>query len=324
MSLSAIARPLTTESRHDVPSAISLLGVSMSFGSVRALADLTLDIPAGTTVALLGPNGAGKSTAIDIMLGLLRPDAGDARTLGMAPDRAVAGGYVGAMLQTGSLPVGATVRELVLFARGLYPAPMPADAVVAHAGLGPILGRTVDALSGGEAQRVRFAIAIAGDPALVFLDEPTVGMDVESRRAFWETMRGFAANGRTILFATHYLDEADHAADRIVVLAAGTIRADGTAAALKAAIGGRVIRFALDDGGADQLDQLGRLPGVTRVERGTHGFALHSDDPDAALRALVLAFPSAHGLEVETTRLEDAFIALSNRSGATTTVEVPA
>ncbi len=168
------------------------------------------------------------------------------------------------MLQVGTLPAGAKVRDLVRFARDLHRSPMPADAIMGHVGLEPILERTVDALLGGEAQRVRFAMAIAGDPELVFLDEPTVGMDVESRRAFWGTMRGFAADGRTILFATHYLEEADQAADRIVVFDRGSIRADGTAASLKPSVGGRVIQFRSDDAHPSRCRA---RPGVRRGAR---------------------------------------------------------
>jgi ABC-2 type transport system ATP-binding protein len=246
------------------------------------------------------------------MLGLLRPDGGTARTLGGAPRDAVAAGRVGAMLQTASLPQGARVGELVAFARALYPHPMPADAVVEHAGLGSVLGRTVDGLSGGESQRVRFALAIAGDPDLVFLDEPTVGMDVESRRAFWDTMRGFAGLGRTILFATHYLDEADEAADHIVIVAEGRIAASGTPAQLKTLAGGRVIRCRLPDTDADALRG---LPGATRVDLDRDRVTIHSDDPDATLRSLLAVAPGASDIEVNAPRLDDALLALTGRAG---------
>jgi ABC-2 type transport system ATP-binding protein len=291
--------------------AVELQAITRSFGTVEALKGIDLELPEATTVALLGPNGAGKSTAISIMLGLLTPDGGTARTLGTSPREAVAAGRVGAMLQTASLPLGARVSELIRFARDLYPRPMAMAAVVDHAGLAPILARAVDGLSGGEAQRVRFGIAIAGDPDLVFLDEPTVGMDVESRRAFWETMRGFAGLGRTILFATHYLDEADQAADRIVVVANGRIVGDGTPAELKSSVGGRVIRFRLPD---PDHAALGRLAGVTRLDIDRDRVAIHSDEPDTTLRALLDAEPRAAEIEVQGVRLEDAFLALTGGS----------
>ncbi len=263
-------RPATPVPPSHVPAsvpdssvAVRLTDVSKSFGDIRALAGLSLGIGTGSTVALLGPNGAGKSTAISIMLGLLRPDSGTALVMGMAPRGAVSSGMVGVMLQASALPLGATVRELVRFARDLYPAPMAMDAIVDHAGLGAYLDRSVDGLSGGEAQRARFAIAIAGDPQLIFLDEPTSGMDVESRRSFWDTMRVLAAAGRTILFATHYLEEADQAADQVIVIGAGRILASGSPSELKAMVGGRVIRCRFP--GAD-LEAVRRLPAVTRVE----------------------------------------------------------
>ena len=293
--------------------AVLLQDVHKSFGAVRALDGLNLELPESSTIALLGANGAGKSTAIGVMLGLLRPDSGTARTLGMTPRDAVAAGRVGAMLQTGALPTGARVRELVRFARELYPRPMATESIIAHAGLEPILERTVEAISGGETQRVRFAMAIAGDPDLVFLDEPTVGMDVESRRAFWETMHGFASAGRTILFATHYLDEADQAAERIVVVGAGKVLADGTPESLKAAAGGRVIRFVLP--GADP-ERLTRLPGVIAVDQAGDRVTVRSNDSDASVRALLLAEPAAHDLEVAGSRLEDAFVALTGGAAA--------
>ncbi len=209
-------------------SAVQFDGVSHRFGDVLALDGLDLTIRTGETVALLGPNGAGKSTAIGLMLGLLQPTHGAVRTLGMTPRGAVASGRVGSMLQQSGLPSNVRVGELVEFARRLYPNPLALSAVLERAGLTALAGRDVGRLSGGERQRLRFALGIAGDPDLVFLDEPTVAMDVETRRAFWTDMRRSAAEGRTVLFATHYLDEADQVADRIVVLDRGRIVADGT------------------------------------------------------------------------------------------------
>ena len=194
--------------------AVEFDGVSRRFGDVLALDDVRLSIRPGETVALLGPNGAGKSTAIGLMLGLLEPTSGAVSVLGMSPRQAVASGRIGSMLQQTGLPTNVRVGELVDFARRLYPHPLSQAAVLERSGLTALSDRSVDRLSGGESQRLRFAIGIAGDPDLVFLDEPTVAMDVETRRAFWADMRRSASEGRTILFATHYLEEADQVADR--------------------------------------------------------------------------------------------------------------
>ena len=259
--------PALPNDRSALAAAVTFDGVRRRYGPTVALDGVDLEIPAGQTVALLGPNGAGKSTAISIMLGLLQPTEGAARTLGLAPRTAVASGRVGAMLQAASLPPGARVGELVDLARRLYPAPSPRDAVVERAGLNDLVTRRAETLSAGEAQRVRFAFAIAGDPDLLFLDEPTVAMDVESRRAFWDDMRRFAAEGRTVLFATHYLDEADHVADRIVVLDRGRIAGDGTPAQLKASVAERTIRFGLLQAAAAGAPALATLPGVVSVDQ---------------------------------------------------------
>ena len=183
----------------------------------------------GETIALLGPNGAGKSTAVSILLGLRRPDTGAVTVLGDTPRHAVATGRVGALLQSAGLPQGVTVREVVQLARQLSPHPAPLNGLLKTAGLATIADRRVDGLSGGQAQRVRYAFAIAGNPEVLFLDEPTVGMDVETQRDFWRDMHEHAAAGRTILFATHYLHEAESVSDRVVVLRSGRVVADGKA-----------------------------------------------------------------------------------------------
>ena len=294
------------------PTAVDFDGVSRRFGDTRALDDVSVAIEAGETVALLGPNGAGKTTAIGIMLGLLEPSSGRAATLGMTPHDAVRSGRVGAMLQSAGLPPGARVGELVDLARALYPAPSPRGAVLERAGLTALVNRRAETLSGGEAQRVRFAFALAGDPDLVFLDEPTVAMDVEARRAFWEDMRRFAAEGRTVLFATHYLDEADHIADRIVVLDHGRIVGDGSPAELKATVTERVVRFALSSADATGDAVLAGLPGVLRVERHGASLSLPTTDADATVRGLVAADVAFRHLEVAGADLDAAFLALTS------------
>jgi ABC-2 type transport system ATP-binding protein len=288
--------------------AIVFANVSKSYGPVPAVRSLDLAVDAGQTVALLGPNGAGKSTSIAMLLGLTRPDSGQVRAWGRAPDAAVAAGLVGAMLQDGALVPGLTVRELVDFIRQLYPEPLALDEVLHLAGLTDLAARRADRLSGGQTQRVRFAIAIAGAPRLLVLDEPTAAMDVESRRAFWASMRAYAAGGRTILFATHYLEEADENADRVIVMARGQVVGDGTAAEIKARAGAGTIRFSID---AQSTAGLDRLPGVIGVE--IHGPAalLRTTDTDATVEALYRSGLRVRDLEVRAGDLESAFLDLT-------------
>jgi ABC-2 type transport system ATP-binding protein len=288
--------------------AVAFDGVSRRFGAKTALDDVRLEIGVGETVALLGPNGAGKSTAISIMLGLLEASSGTARTLGLEPREAVRSGRVGAMLQAATLPAGARVGELVDLARSLYPAPAPRAVILERAGLTGLATRRADSLSGGEAQRVRFALAIAGDPDLVFLDEPTVAMDVEARRAFWADMRRAASEGRTILFATHYLDEADSVADRIIVLDDGRIVAAGSPAELKASVTDRTVTFTSLDDGADA--RLRVLPGVSALARRGATVTLDCFDADAAVRGLVASAVDFRHLEVAGADLDAVFVAL--------------
>ena len=273
-----------------------------------AVDDVSLRQPIGLIVALLGPNGAGKTTAIGLMLGLLSADAGSVRTLGREPREAISSGRVGAMLQDGGMTAGVTVRELVEFARRVYPEPMPLDRLLERAGLAALAGRRVEGLSGGETQRLRFALAIAGDPDLIFLDEPTVAMDVGSRQAFWREMRASAAEGRSVLFATHYLEEADQVADRVVVMNHGRVVADGSAAAIKASVSGRTVRFTLAHAEAAQLEA---LPGVSAVEIHGEAVSLRSDDADATVRALYRAGVGFTDLEVSGADLEAAFLAIT-------------
>ena len=197
-----------------------------SAGPVRAVRGVDIDIAPGETVALLGPNGAGKSTTIDMLLGLSAPDAGDVLVFGMTPSEAVRRGAIGGMLQTGAVIGELTVRELVATMASLYPAPLDVDETLELAGIADLGRRMTNRLSGGQTQRVRFAVAMVSNPDLLVLDEPTVAMDVEGRVQFWQTMRRFVAGGKTVLFATHYLEEADANADRIILMARGEVVAD--------------------------------------------------------------------------------------------------
>jgi ABC-2 type transport system ATP-binding protein len=204
------------------------------FGEVTAVDAMSLTMEPGQTVALLGPNGAGKTTAVEMLLGLLRPDDGTAHLFGGPPAEAVARGLVGAMLQDAGLPSGATVAELIGLMRGLYPDPLDLSDALRLADLEAVAGRQVQRLSGGQRQRVRLALALAGNPELLVLDEPTSALDVLARRAFWERARASVSEGRTLLFATHQLEEADAVADRAVVISRGRLVADGNPAEIKA------------------------------------------------------------------------------------------
>src|SRR6185312_822769 len=272
-------------------------------GPVRAVRGVEVSIAAGETVALLGPNGAGKSTTIDMLLGLLDPDGGTVSVFGRPPREAVAAGAVGAMLQSGALIRDLSVRELIAMMASLYPAPLAVEEVLELTGASEFAAQRTQKLSGGQTQRVRFAVAMVSDPSLLVLDEPTVAMDVESRHAFWSTMRRFAARGRTIVFATHYLEEADAYADRAVLMAHGRIVADGPTNEIKAMVASRTIRATLPAVGEAELLA---LAGVSAAERRGETVALVCSDSDAAIRALLAAHPEARDIEIAAAGLEQA------------------
>lgn len=292
---------------------IRLRGLTKSYrspaGPVHAVRGIDVSIAQGETVALLGPNGAGKSTTIDLLLGLLPPDAGTVSVFGMSPADAVAAGAVGAMLQVGGVIGELSVRELIAMMASLYPHPLAVDEVVELTGIADLLGRRTTRLSGGQTQRLRFALALVSNPDLLVLDEPTAAMDVESRREFWATMRMFAARGKTVVFATHYLEEADAYADRVVLMARGRVVADGPATEIKATVGTRTIRATLP--GADPR-RLSGLPGVIDADGRGESVVLRCSDSDAALRALLAAEPAARDIEVTGAGLEEAFVRLTS------------
>ncbi|QXC62908.1 ABC transporter ATP-binding protein [Aquihabitans sp. G128] len=290
------------------PDGIRLHDLTKAFGPVQAVRGIDLAVAPGEIVALLGPNGAGKSTTVDLLLGLAQPDAGEAAIFGRSPRQAIDEGIVGAMLQSGGLLRELSVRELIAMVGSLFPHALPVQEVLDLCGIGELADRRTHKLSGGESQRVRFALAIVSDPDLLVLDEPTVAMDVGARNAFWTAMRAFAARGKTVLFATHYLEEADAWADRIVLMARGRIVADGATTEIKAKVGRRTVRFTLAD--AD-LDRLGALPGVAQAEHHGGSVLLTCSDADAALRALVAAEPTAADFEVRGAGLEAAFLELT-------------
>ncbi|MFB7866557.1 ATP-binding cassette domain-containing protein [Streptomyces sp. NPDC056069] len=290
--------------------AVAFTGVARTFGQVRAVDCVDLTIRRGETVALLGRNGAGKSTTINLLLGLDEPDRGQVRLFDGPPARAVEAGRVGAMLQDVRPVPRVTVRELVGFVARTYPTPLPVAEALELAGLTELADRRVDRLSGGQAQRVRFAVALAGNPELIVLDEPTAALDVEAREAFWDSMRGYARRGNTVLFSTHYLEEADAHADRIVVVDSGRVVADGTAEQLKRTVGGTAVSFDLAGRPSEGLTL---LPGVTAVEIRGNRAHLRSDDSDATVLALA-ARGDVRSLEVTPVSLNDAFLGLTRAS----------
>jgi ABC-2 type transport system ATP-binding protein len=290
---------------------IELANLTKTYGEVKAVRGINLSISPGETVALLGPNGAGKTTTIDMMLGLIRPDAGSVSLFGQSPTEAVDAGVISGMLQTGSLPQYLSVEELVTMMASLYPHPLDVHDVLRHAGILDLAERPTTKLSGGQTQRVRMAIALVADPEMLVLDEPTAALDVEGRRDFWESIRAVAARGKTIVFATHYLEEADAYADRIVLMARGRIVADGPPTEIKARVGGRSIRATLPGVEAAALRE---LTGVASAEQRGESFLIKCSDAnssDAALRALLTHYPQARDIEVHGAGLEEAFLDLT-------------
>ena len=293
---------------------IVLSRLSKSYGNVHAVRSVDLAIAPGETVAILGPNGAGKTTTIEMVLGLTRPDSGTVTLFGKSPAQAVAAGAVGGMLQTGALVEYLSVRELVTMVASVYPRPLPVEHAMRLAGVTEFAERHTNKLSGGQTQRVRFAIALVSNPDLFMLDEPTAAVDVEGRREFWASIRAVAAEGKTVIFATHYLEEADAYADRIVLMARGRIVADGPATEIKARVSGRIIRATIPVAGpAGPADTaaLAALPGVTNAERHGEAVILTCADSDLTLRALLSRFPAARDIEVAGAGIEEAFMALT-------------
>jgi ABC-2 type transport system ATP-binding protein len=288
-----------------------LKGVSKLFGETRALSGIDFRVEAGEVVALLGPNGAGKTTAIAIMLGLRKASSGEVRLFGRRPRDLGARSRVGVMLQESGVPDELRVREVIDLFRSYYPRPLPTSEIVARAGLEDKGRSLVGSLSGGQRQRLYYALAICGDPEVLFLDEPTVGLDVEARRSFWEQVRGSVATGRTVVLTTHYLEEADALADRVVVVDRGRVVAEGTAAAIKARVGRKRVRFAtprrveplepaLFDG--LQVEGLSTQDGLT---------TLLTPRPEEVLRRLFEAGTDVSDLEVVGADLEEAFLEIT-------------
>jgi ABC-2 type transport system ATP-binding protein len=298
------------------PLAVELKDVSKHFGHVQAVRDVDVSIASGEIVAILGPNGAGKTSTIDIILGLSRPTSGRASVFGMPPRQAISRGLISAVMQTGGLLKDLTVKETVQYTASLFAQREPVDEVLNRAGIAQIADRRVGKCSGGEQQRLRFAMALVSDPELLVLDEPTTGMDVEGRRTFWASIRKDAEQGRTVLFATHYLEEADAYADRIILLRHGQKIADGTASQIKAMAAGRTVRATL--AGANEAE-LSTIPGADSVEIRGDTVLIHSGDSDKVARYL-LTRTSAKDLEIAARGIEEAFLALTGDAEPGTTI----
>jgi ABC-2 type transport system ATP-binding protein len=292
--------------------AVDLQHVTKRYDRVTAVDDLSLRVRPGEIVAVLGPNGAGKTTTIDMILGLARPDAGTVRVYGRSPAEAVAVGDVSAVMQNGGLLKDFTVAETVAYTASLFRGARPVAEVLERAGIAGLGARLVGKCSGGEQQRLRFALALLADPRLLILDEPTTGMDVAGRRDFWGAIREDAARGRTVVFATHYLDEADAYADRIVLVRSGRVVADGTTAEIKNLASGRLVRATLP--GAD-LAPLRAVPGVASVEARGDTVLVQCTDSDAVARYLLL-HTEARDVEISSHNLEAAFVALTSGDAA--------
>lgn len=287
--------------------AVDARGLRRSFGNHVAVDGLDLQVKPGEIVAFLGPNGAGKTTSIDMFLGLGKPDSGSVRVFGMQPRAAVQRGLVAAVMQTGGLLDDLSVKETMRLTASLFSDTQSVDEAMEQAGISRIADSKVKKCSGGEKQRLRYAMALLSDPALLILDEPTTGMDVEGRQAFWARVRENAERGQTVLFATHYLEEADSYADRVVLIRRGKVVADGTPAQIKAVVGGRTVRATVDS--IDRMALAG-LDSVQEVEVNGRTLLVHTSDSDAVARYL-LNNTEAHDIEITARGLEDAFVALT-------------
>lgn len=288
-------------------SVASLESVVKRYGKIEALRGLDLTLRRGEVVALLGPNGAGKTTAVRLLLGLISPDEGRVRVLQHDPRTSAARARIGAMLQIARVPEMLLVREHIALFRSYYPRPLPAAEVVRRAGLEGIESRRFADLSGGQRQRMLFGLALCGDPDLVILDEPTVGMDLQSRRRLWDEVRALACAGKSVLLTTHYLEEADALAHRVVVINNGRVIREGTPSEIKHAVSGRRIRCVtrLD------RDHLRALPSVISLQEDRDAIVLYAERPEEVVRRLLAEDDSLRGLEVSAAPLEDAFLALT-------------
>lgn len=296
-----------SDERAPVRPAVEATGLTKAFRGFTAVDGVGITVRQGEVVAFLGPNGAGKTSTIDMLLGLSQPDRGEVRLFGLTPRQAIGRGLVSAVMQTGGLLGDVTVRDTMKLTASLFAQTTSIDAALERAGIADIADRRVSRCSGGQQQRLRFAMALVSDPGLIVLDEPTTGMDVEGRHSFWQAIHADARRGRTVLFATHYLEEADQYADRIILIRKGRIVADGTTAEIKAMAAGRTVEAEWP--GADR-NALAALPGVETVEvRGTR-VVVRASDSDAVARHLLTQTP-AHDVTITSQNLEQAFLRLT-------------
>jgi ABC-2 type transport system ATP-binding protein len=291
-----------------------LQSVSKTYGTITALRNVDFSVRAGELVALLGPNGAGKTTAVKLFLGLAKPAKGSVRVFGGNPINTEVRMRTGAMLQVAKVPETLRVREHIDLFSSYYPKPMPLADVLKVAGLEEIRERKFGELSGGQRQRVLFALAVCGNPDLLFLDEPTVGLDVEARRLLWEEIRKLVARGKTVLLTTHYLQEADELADRVVVINQGAIIAEGTPAEIKAKTAGKKIRCVT----RIPIEFVCGLPGVTKVCQDREALEIQVSQAEPVLRELLRQDSELSGIEVTGAGLEDAFMALTQDNNSET------
>jgi ABC-2 type transport system ATP-binding protein len=305
--IATLEQPRNLERANSNLAVASLEGVNMNYGTVQALRGVDFRVQAGEVVALLGPNGAGKTTAVKLLLGLLQPNAGRARVFGGDPTNPENRMRTGAMLQVGRVPETLRVREHIDLFSTYYPKPMALGEVLAAAGLEKLSERKFGDLSGGQRQRVLFALAICGDPDLVFLDEPTVGLDVEARRMLWDEIRRMITRGKTVLLTTHYLQEADALADRVAVINKGEIIAQGTPSEIKAKTAGKRIRCIT----TLSLNALRQIPGVTEVKEDREAVEIHAVEAESIVRELLMRDAGLSSLEVSSAGLEEAFLELT-------------
>src|SRR5882724_5344427 len=313
--IAAVEQPLAA--RHNAPTpnseliVASLDGVNKNYGEIRALRSVNFQVRAGEVVALLGPNGAGKTTAVKLLLGLMQPNAGKVRVFGVDPTNPENRMRTGAMLQVAKVPETLRVREHIDLFSAYYPKPLPVADILAAAGLEKLSDRKFGDLSGGQRQRVLFALAICGDPDLLFLDEPTVGLDVEARRLLWDEIRRMVDRGRTVLLTTHYLEEADALADRVAVINQGEIIAQGTPAEIKAKTSGKRIRCIT----SLSIARIRQIAGVTDAKEDREAIEIHAVEAEPVVRELLARDLQLSGLEITRAGLEEAFLALTQDHG---------
>jgi ABC-2 type transport system ATP-binding protein len=302
------SRTTGSEEAEEHTPAIELQNVSKSFGTVQAVRDVSFTIPQGQVVALLGPNGAGKTTTISLMLGLRHPTRGQVYLLGREPHARRARSRCGIMLQESGVPLNLTVSETITLFRSYYPHPLPLAQILEMAGLKKKAAARVMTLSGGQRQRLYFALAICGDPDVLFLDEPTAGLDVEARHSFWEQIRGFVQRGKTILLTTHYLEEADALAERIILIDRGQVRADAPPAVLKAQVSNSRVSF--DTSEPLPAEFFAQLP-VLQLELNDRHVSFLTPKLETILRALFAQPVEITNLNITGASLEEAFFHLT-------------